>query len=54
MRPAFLQCLHLVLAAFSSPLVFVGRRGVRLRRVGGGEREGDLDGNRKGERNGER
>ena len=54
MRPAFLQCLHFDLAAFSSPRDIVGRRGVRLRRVGGGEREGDLDGDREGERNGER
>ena len=55
MRPAFLQCLHFEdLAAFSSLRDFVGRRGVRLRRVGGGERDGEREGDREGERDGER
>ena len=54
MRPAFLQCLHFTLVAFSSLFDFVERRGVRLRRGGDGEREGDRDGEREAERDGDR
>ena len=54
MRPAFLQCLHLTLFAFSSPFVLVERRGVRLWCGGDGEREGDLNGDREAERDSDR
>ena len=54
MHPAFLQCLHFALVAFSLPFVFVERRVVRLRRGGDGEQEGDLDGDCEGERDGDR
>jgi hypothetical protein len=53
-RPAFLQCLHFTFVAFSSLFDFVERRGVRLRRGGDGEREGDRDGEREAERDGDR
>ena len=54
MRPALLQCLHFTFVTFSSLLDFAERRGVRPRRGGDGEREGDRDGEREAERDGER